>query len=191
MRYLRLLILMIGVFSLMSCATTTVQDQYAYTLSVFNRSDQVKPYVQNAYGYAVFPTIGKGAVVIGGAYGRGQVYRQGVATGSSALVKMSIGFQLGGQAFSEVIFFQDQRAFEEFTLGSFEFDASASAVAVTAGAQARAGTSGLTAGASAGPSMGAQADVAYTKGVAVFVHTKGGFMYEAAIGGQKFTYTPY
>ena len=184
-------IFLVMVISLISCATTTVQDQYAYTAAVFKRSPQVKPYFQNAYGYAVFPTIGKGAVVIGGAYGSGQVYRQGVATGSSALVKMSIGFQMGGQAFSEVIFFQDKRAYDEFTQGSFEFEASASAVAITAGAQAQVGTTGATAGASAGPSTGTQAVTTYTKGVAVFIHTKGGFMYEAAIGGQRFTFQPY
>lgn len=191
MRKLGLIISIIMVISLMGCATTTVQDQYAYTIAVFKRSDQVKPYFQNAYGYAVFPTIGKGAVVIGGAFGKGQVYRQGVAAGSSALVKMSIGLQMGGQAFSEVIFFQDERSYNEFTRGGFEFDASASAVVVTVGAQAQAGTRGVTAGASAGPSTGAQADTSYTKGVAVFLHTKGGFMYEAAIGGQRFTFQPY
>jgi hypothetical protein len=101
-----------------------------------------------------------------------------------------VGFQLGGQAFSEIIFFQDKRAYAEFTSGTFEFDASASAVVITAGAQAKAGTEGGTAGASAGPATGAQASIGYTKGVAVFVHTKGGLMYEATIGGQRFNFTP-
>ena len=104
---------------------------------------------------------------------------------------MSVGFQLGGQAFSEVIFFEDKRAYDEFTSGSFEFDASASAVAITAGAQAQAGSTGTSAGASAGPATGVQASNKYRKGIAVFVHTKGGLMYEAAIGGQKFDFTPY
>jgi lipid-binding SYLF domain-containing protein len=101
---------------------------------------------------------------------------------------LSIGFQLGGQAFSEIIFFQDKRAYDEFTGGNFEFDASASAVAITAGVQVKAGTEGATAGASAGPATGAQAETSYRKGMVVFVHAKGGLMYEAAIGGQKFSY---
>jgi hypothetical protein len=93
---------------------------------------------------------------------------------------MSIGYQLGGQAFREIIFFEDQRAYDEFTRGTFEFDANASAVVFTAGAQAQAGTMGATAGASAGPSTGKQAGASYYKGMAVFVHARGGLMVEAA-----------
>lgn len=89
-----------------------------------------------------------------------------------------------------MIFFKDRRAFDEFTSGSFEFDASVSAVAITAGAQAKAGTEGATAGASAGPATGAQAKASYHKGMVVFVHAKGGLMYEVSVGGQKFSYTP-
>jgi lipid-binding SYLF domain-containing protein len=106
------------------------------------------------------------------------------------MAKVTVGFQLGGQAFSQIIFFQDKRAYNEFTGGNFEFDATASAVAITAGVQAKAGTEGGTAGASAGPATGTQADIEYYKGMAVFVHAKGGLMYEAAIGGQKFNFTP-
>ncbi|MBT8339106.1 MAG: hypothetical protein HKP58_15885, partial [Desulfatitalea sp.] len=132
-----------------------------------------------------------GAIMVGGAYGKGRVYRGEEVTGETSLIKASIGFQLGGQAFSEVIFFQDKRAYEEFISGEFVLDASASAVAVTAGAQAKAGTSGgSTAGASAGPATGVQAKINYQKGMAVFVHAKGGLMFEAAVGGQKFTFAP-
>ena len=92
--------------------------------------------------------------------------------------------------FSEIIFFEDKRAYNDFTSGNFEFDAAASAVAITAGVQAKAGTEGVTAGASAGPATGAQAETSYSRGMAVFVHTIGGLMYEVAIGGQKFTYKP-
>jgi lipid-binding SYLF domain-containing protein len=106
------------------------------------------------------------------------------------LIKATVGFQLGGQAFSEIIFFKDKRAYDEFTSGSFEFDAAASAVAITAGIQAKAGTDGATAGASAGPATGVHAYTNYRKGMAVFVHAKGGLMYEAAIGGQKFSFRP-
>ncbi len=94
-----------------------------------------------------------------------------------------IGFQLGAQAFSQVIFFEDSRAYKEFTSENFEFDAGVSAVAITAGAQAKAGTEGSTSGASVGPSSGKQAGSAYRKGMAVFVHIKGGAMYESTVGG--------
>jgi lipid-binding SYLF domain-containing protein len=105
-------------------------------------------------------------------------------------MKATIGLQAGGQAFSEMIFFEDKRAYDEFTSGEFEFDATASAVAITVGAQAKAGTEGTTAGASASSQTGKQAKTKYSNGMAVFVHTKGGLMYEATIGGQKFSFEP-
>ena len=165
-------------------------DSYANTINVFKKSDAVKPFFRNCYGYAVFPTVGKGGIVVGGSFGKGRVYKQGKVTGEVTMSKLSLGFQLGGQAFSQIIFFQDKRSYEEFTSGNFEFDASFSAVAITAGVQAKAGTEGGTAGASAGPATGAQAETDYFKGMAVFIHAKGGLMYEAAIGGQKFNFTP-
>ena len=180
-----------GVMLLLSFfAVSALADSYANTMEVFNKSDQVKPFFKNAYGYAVFPTVGKGGFVIGGSYGKGQVYRKGVVTGTASLAKGTIGFQAGGQAFSQMIFFQDKRAYDEFTSGEFAFDASASAVAITVGAQAQAGSGGATAGASAGPATGEQAKRGYHRGMAVFIHAKGGLMYEASIGGQKFSFTP-
>lgn len=163
-------------------------DEYTDTVEVFAKSPVVKPFLDNSYGYAVFPTVGKGGFVVGGSYGTGRVYAQGKATGTAKLIKATIGFQAGGQAFSQMVFFEDQRAYEEFTSGSFELDAGVSAVAITAGVQAKAGTEGKTAGASAGPATGAQAPTSYHKGVAVFVHAKGGLMYEATVGGQKFSF---
>ena len=165
-------------------------DKYADTISVFKKSESVQPFFKNSYGYAVFPTVGKAGMGIGGSYGTGQVYQGGKVTGETSLIKATFGFQLGGQAFSQMIFFQDKRAYNEFTSGEFEFDASASAVAITAGVQAKAGTEGATAGASAGPATGKQAKTGYHKGMAVFVHAKGGLMYEATIGGQKFNFKP-
>ena len=165
-------------------------EDYSSTINVFKQSPQAQPYFKNAYGYAVFPTVGKGGLGIGGAYGKGQVYRGGKVTGITKLVKVSIGLQAGGQAFSQVIFFQDKRAYDEFTSGQFAFDAQASAVAITAGVQGQAGSTGVTAGASAGPRTGAYAETKYHKGMAIFVHTKGGLMYEAAIAGQKFSFEP-
>jgi len=165
-------------------------DKFSDTIEVYKKAESVQPFFKSAYGYAVFPTVGKGGIGIGGAYGKGQVYKGGKVTGETSLVKATIGFQLGGQAFSEIIFFEDERAYNDFTSGEFEFDASASAVAITAGVQAKAGTEGTTAGASAGPATGEQAKSTYHKGMAIFIHTKGGLMYEAAIGGQKFKFTP-
>ena len=165
-------------------------DRYSDTIEIFRRPDTVKPFFNNAYGYAVFPTIGKGGIGIGGSFGTGRVYRGGAVTGETYLAKVSFGFQLGGQAFSQMVFFKDKRAYDEFTSGSFEFDASASAVVITAGVQAKAGSEGATLGASASPEAAAQAKIGYHKGMAVFVHTKGGLMYEASIGGQKFGFKP-
>jgi lipid-binding SYLF domain-containing protein len=181
-------IMAVVVVLILALSAPAQADKYANTISVFKKSEAVQPFFKNSYGYAVFPTIGKGGIVVGAAYGEGQVYRGGKVTGTASLAKMSVGFQLGGQAFSQMIFFEDKRAYDEFTSGEFEFDASASAVAITAGAQAKAGTEGATAGASAGPATGTQAKASYHKGMAVFVHTKGGLMYEAAIGGQKFSF---
>jgi lipid-binding SYLF domain-containing protein len=174
----------------LSMPAARAADPYQVTIDRFKASELLEPYFAGAYGYAVFPTVGKGGFVIGGAHGKGRVYRSGKVTGNASLTHISVGFQLGGQAFSEIVFFKDKRAYEEFTSGSFEFDAKASAVAITAGAQAQAGTAGSSAGASVGPSTGKQVGASYHKGMAVFVHIKGGFMYEAAVGGQKFSFTP-
>lgn len=170
--------------------STALADKYTDTIDVFKKSEAVQPFFQNAYGYAVFPTIGKAGFGIGGSYGTGQVYEGGKVTGEASLMKATFGFQAGAQAFSQMIFFEDKRAYDEFTSGEFEFDASASAVAITAGVQAKAGTEGATASATAGPATGAQAKAGYHKGMVVFVHAKGGLMYEAAIGGQKFSFKP-
>lgn len=182
--------MVLGLFVLFSAAAVADAENYSKTIQVFKESPVVAEFFRSAYGYAVFPTVGKAGFVIGGSYGKGQVYRGGKVTGKSSLVEGSIGFQLGGEAFSEIIFFQDKRAYDEFTSGQFEFGATAQAVAITAGAQAKAGTEGATAGASAGPKTGVQANAQYHKGMVTFVHAKGGLMYEASIGGQKFTFEP-
>ena len=190
MRIFRCFILSVLIIFALNFSNLAQADSYSNTIEVFKKSPAVQPFFKNAYGYAVFPTVGKGGIGIGGAYGKGQVYRGGKVTGTTKLFKVTIGFQLGGQAFSEIIFFQDKRAYDNFTSGEFEFDATASVVAITAGAQAKAGTEGATAGASAGPATGTQAKTNYRKGMAVFVHAKGGLMFEAAIGGQKFSFKP-
>jgi lipid-binding SYLF domain-containing protein len=189
MKRSRFFIMLITVTVALGLSNPAQADKILDTIEIFKKSEAVQPFLKSAYGYAVFPTVGKAGFGIGGAYGKGQVYRGGKVTGEAKLFKATIGFQLGGQAFSEIIFFKDKRAYDEFTGGNFEFDATASAVAITAGVQAKAGTEGATAGASAGPNTDTQAKARYHKGMAVFVHTKGGLMYEAAIGGQKFSFT--
>jgi len=181
-------VLVIAIFGLMIQAASA--DNFEGTIGVFESNVTVAPFFEKSYGYVIFPNIGKGGIGIGGAYGKGQVYRNGRVTGTVSLSKLTIGFQLGGQVFSEVIFLEDERAYNEFTLGTYEFDATASAVAITAGAQAQFGTTGTSANASAGPATAVQVETGYTKGMAVFTHAIGGLMYEAAIGGQKFSFTP-
>jgi hypothetical protein len=105
------------------------------------------------------------------------------------VTQLSVGLQAGGQAFSQIVFFEDKRAFDEFTSGHFSFDASVGAVAITASAGGTAGTSGATGGASGGKNNAATAG-GYHKGMAVFTIAKGGLMYEAAVAGQKFGYKP-
>ena len=123
----------------------------------------------DAYGYVIFPTVGKGAIGIGGARGKGDVFERGKRIGRSTLTQVTVGFQLGGQAYSEVIFFKDKTALDDFKRGNFEFDAQVSAIALTARASR---------------------DLAYNRGVAIVTMAKGGLMYEASVGGQKFSYKP-
>jgi lipid-binding SYLF domain-containing protein len=183
-------VLLIVVMAALILSIPAYADKFTDTIDIYKKSEAVQPFFKNAYGYAVFPTIGKAGIGIGGSYGTGQVYKGGKVTGEVSVIKGSIGFQLGAQAFSQMIFFEDKRAYDEFTSGNFEFDATASAVAITAGAQAKAGTEGASAGASAGPATGKQAKTNYHKGMVVFTHAKGGLMYEASIGGQKFKFKP-
>jgi len=147
-----------------------LHDKTADAITRFKSTDSsMQEFFDSSVGYAVFPSVGKGAVGVGGAYGKGELYEDGMMIGYCDLSQGSIGFQLGGQVYSEIIFFQTESALSDFKNGNLEFSAQASAVAATAGASA---------------------DAAYEGGVAVFTMTKGGLMYEASIGGQKFSYEP-
>jgi lipid-binding SYLF domain-containing protein len=166
------------------------KDSYAETIQVFKSAGESSKFFKDSYGYAVFPTIGKGGVVlVGGAYGDGRVYAQGTQIGTATMSQLSVGPQLGGQAYSEIVFFQDKRSLDEFTSGNFEFGADIGAVAITAGASAGASTGGATASASGGQHDATTAG-AYYKGMAVFTVAKGGLMLQAALQGQKFGYKP-
>ena len=190
MRTVKFCFSLVIAFIALNAAGPAQADSYSNTIALFKKSESVQPFFRNAYGYVVFPAIGKGGFGLGGSYGKGQVYRGGKVSGKASLIELSIGFQAGGQAFSEIIFFQDKRAYEEFTTGEFSFDAQASAVVITVGAEAQVGEKGASAGASLGPGTGVQASADYRKGMAVFIHAKGGLMYEASIGGQKFNFKP-
>ena len=145
-------------------------DKTIKALNKFKKISSLKTYFKKARGYAVFPNVGKGGIGIGGARGKGEVFEKGKVIGSTSLTQVSIGFQLGGQAFSQIIFFKDKKSLERFTEGNFEFGASASAALISEGANASAD---------------------YSDGVAVLTYSKGGLMYEASIGGQKFSYEEY
>lgn len=126
-------------------------------------------FFDSAAGYAVIPTVGKGGIGIGGARGKGVLYEGGEVTAMVTMTQITVGFQLGGQAYSEIIFFKDDVALADFKRGNYELGAQASAIAVTAGASTTAD---------------------YNSGVAIFTRAKGGLMYEASVGGQKFKIEP-
>ena len=153
-------------FSFNSYAQKDVSDKSAKVIKEFKKTnDKINKYFASAYAYAVFPSIGKGGLGVGGATGNGTIYKGGEVVGDCKMTQVTIGFQAGGQAYSEIIFFQDKDAFDRFTGDKFEFAAQATAVAVTAGASF---------------------DVDYRDGILIFTHAKGGLMYEASVGGQKF-----
>jgi lipid-binding SYLF domain-containing protein len=174
---------------LLAIAVASYADSYQDAVQLFHNAGQSGRFFQSCYGYAIFPTVGKGGFIVGGGHGDGHVYVHGKYVGDMSLTQLSVGLQAGGQAYSQIIFFEDKRAFDEFTNGSFEFGADANAVAITAAAEASAGTTGASAGASGGMKDAVTAGH-YYRGFAVFTIVKGGAMYEATIAGQKFTYTP-
>lgn len=126
-------------------------------------------FLDKSYGYVVFPNVGKGGLIVGGAYGRGEVYEQGKLIGYADITQATLGLQAGGQAFSEVIVFENKAALDRFINNKYEVAAQASAVALSSGAAANA---------------------KYTDGVAIFTHVKGGLMAEASVGGQRFNFAP-
>jgi len=141
------------------------------TVDVFKKTDpSLSKFFASSAGWVVFPTVGKGAIGIGGAGGSGILFEQGAAVGKAKLVQVTIGLQLGGQAYSELIFFEDAASLNDFKKGNFALAAQVSAVAASAGASANA---------------------KYERGVAVFTMTKAGLMYEASVGGQKFSYEAF
>jgi lipid-binding SYLF domain-containing protein len=145
------------------------EDAEAVITKMKEKDPSLSKWFEDAYAYAVFPSVGKGGIGIGGARGGGWVYEHGKLVGKSKLTQVTIGLQLGGQVYSEVVFMRDESAFEGFKSGRLKLDAQASAVALTARASA---------------------DLAWHNGVAIVTMAKGGLMYEASVGGQHFSFHP-
>jgi lipid-binding SYLF domain-containing protein len=146
------------------------EEKVKITIARFLEKDPtLKTFFDQAYGYVIFPNVGKGAYIVGGGYGKGIVFEQGNSIGYATIMEASVGLQIGGQGFSEIIFFKDKYTLDYFKQGNFEFSAQASAVAVN---------------------LGVAANHDYHEGVAVFTLPKGGLMAEASVGGQKFTFEP-
>jgi lipid-binding SYLF domain-containing protein len=182
--------LLLAFLILVAPAASTWADEYSDTVKIFMEAGESGDYFKTAYGYAVFPTVGKGGFGIGGAYGKGRVYKHEQYVGDTTMTQVSLGLQLGGQAYSQILFFEDKRAFDEFTGGNFELGAQATAVAITAAASAAATTAGSSAGISGGKRDAETKGAGYNKGLAIFTVAKGGLMYEVSVAGQKFGYTP-
>lgn len=170
-------------------ATAQAAHPNGRTLHLFEHAGQSSAYFDSSYGYAVFPTIGKGGLGVGAAHGRGTVYRQDRRIGHVTMNQLSVGWQAGGEAYSEMIFFKDKAALDDFTSGNFSFSGDVGAVVITAAASASAGTTGEHSGASA-DDHAAATQGQYQHGMAVFTITKGGLMYNVSIEGQKFSYEP-
>ena len=148
----------------------TREEEAQNTIKQFKRDDPgLKKFFDTAQGYVVFPAVGKGGFIVGGARGDGVVYEKGKVIGYATLTQGTVGAQIGGQVFAEIIFLEDRAAMLHFQQGNAEFAAQATAVAVTSGASAKAD---------------------YAKGVAIFIRGEKGLMAEASIGGQGFEYTP-
>ncbi len=149
---------------------STLTAESGAALTAFKNDDSsLKGLLDKSVGYAIFPDVGKAGLGVGGSFGRGEVFEGGRKIGYADVVKGSIGLQIGAQTFSELILFMNQSTLDSFKKSEFEFSADVSAVAIKSGAAATAD---------------------HSKGVVVFVRTKGGLMAEASVGGQKFNFKP-
>jgi len=172
-RMIIMVLLLALVVNIMISNSAVAQDQEAIQEAnealqeFYERDEGIKKLVTGAYGYAVYPSVGKGGAVVGGAHGDGIVYEKGTPIGGSTLTQVDVGFQLGGQKYRELVLFENESAFKNFIEGKFKLSAQATAVAV---------------------SKGASADAAYRDHVMIFTMAVGGLMFEAAVGGQKFKF---
>jgi lipid-binding SYLF domain-containing protein len=167
----------IGAVFLMSISFTAMAgwdpneaNEAQQAIEAFKATDpDLESFFDKAHGYAVFPSVGKAGMGIGGAYGKGVVYEKGNEIGTTTLKQVSMGFEFGGEKYREIIFFQDEKTLDDFKKGNYELGAQASAVALKKGAAKNAD---------------------FDQGVAVFTQTRGGLMFDVSVGGQKFTFEP-
>jgi lipid-binding SYLF domain-containing protein len=162
-------------------------DNYDDTIAVFKKAGESADFFRRSYAYAVFPTVGEGGFIVGAAIGKGRVYAHHRLLGDTTMTELSAGFQAGGKAYSQIIFFENKAALDIFRSGKFEFSAGASATAITASAGASVGTTGTTANAS-GTVNNATTAGGYVNGMAVFTIAKGGLMYAATLAGERYSY---
>lgn len=174
--------------ALMLFSLTAHADKYDDAVAFFRNAGGSAVFFDKCYGYAVFPRVSEGAFGLGGARGKGRVYVRDLYVGDTTMTQVSLGFQVGIQAYRQIIFFEDERALQEFTSGNFEFGAETSMVFIIGGASAAAGSSGAMAG--VGDNTSGATVGGYHKGMAVFAVTKGGGMVELSIGGQTYSYRP-
>jgi lipid-binding SYLF domain-containing protein len=179
----------VAAFLAMGAAYAAGSSKYQDTITLFKNAGKSSVFFDKSYAYAVFPTVGEGALGVGAAHGKGHVYIHGKWVGDVSMTELSVGLQAGGKAFSQMIFFQDKRALDDFESGSFEFGADAGVVAITASAEAGASTEGSGSGVSGGM-KDAVLRGEYYKGMAVFAIPKGGLMGNVSVAGQKFSYSP-
>ena len=163
--------LMLLVFSMASFSQKNDVAEAKLTIKEFKEKDPgMEKFFSSSVGYAVFPGIGKGGLGIGGAAGKGTLFKGGQAVADTKMSQITVGFHAGGQKYAEIVFFENDETYKDFVTGNFEFAAQVSAVALTSGASA---------------------DAAYKNGLLVVTKSIGGLMYEASLGGQKFKVTPF
>ena len=164
-------------------------DRYESAIEVFKNAGESMEFFEKSYAFAVYPSVGRAGFGVGGARGSGRVFIGDQFVGDTVMSQLTVGLQLGGVSYSMIVFLQDRRAFDEFTSGRFSFSGQARATAITASASARATTTGSSAGASGGRNDATTAGD-FSGGMAIFTVARGGLMYEASLGGARFTFTP-
>lgn len=169
--------------------TTARADSFQETIDIFKAAGESASFFDRSYAWAVFPSVGRAGIGVGGARGTGRVFVGGEHVGDSTMTQLTVGLQLGAQGYRMIVFLEDERAFNEFTSGNFAFSAQAKAVAITAAAGATASTAGSSAGASGGQ-RDATTVGEFNRGMATFTVARGGLMYEASVGGARFNFRP-
>jgi lipid-binding SYLF domain-containing protein len=180
-------LLLASTFSLILGTSVVYANEYDETIELFKHAGESAVFFNQCYAYAVFPTIGAGGLVVGGARGKGHVYVHDQLVGDTTMTQLSIGFQAGGKAYSQIIFFETKRDLDQFESGKFEFNAGASAIAITASASASVGTDRASSEASRA-ATDATTNGDYQTGMAVFTIGRGGLMFAANLAGEKFSY---